>query len=231
MSENSFGFGLDRVDHALVEALRQALENVMPDIMSDNNFLERNGFGQFRWNAIIAQLRDICNHLGWLDFGTCKRGGWKTPVLFYPVDRYIFTFMTEATLRSVQHRKDKGTHYLCGGASYNVDVHPASKQLEMDLLPPVRGAEHWIAKSREQLAAAVNLDVGEINGHILVVFDENNDKLISVRAVRLTKDLEISTEEEDWTRYIRMPYITDQAIEPQLDSDDEDEMLVELLNE
>lgn len=84
---------------------------------------------------------------------------------------------------------------------------------------------------REQLAAAVNLDVGEINGHILVVFDEKNDKLISVRAVRLTKDLEISIEEEDWTKYIRMPYITDQAIEPQLDSDDEDEMLVELLNE
>lgn len=75
MTGNSFKFGLDIIDHVIVEALRQALENVMPDIMIDNNLQERNGYGQFRWNAIIAQLREKCQHLGWLDLGICKPRG------------------------------------------------------------------------------------------------------------------------------------------------------------
>ena len=86
MKENraSFSFKLDVIDRAIVDALRQALENIMPDIMSDNNLQERNGYGQFRWNVIIAQLREQCQHLGWLDFSVCKRGAWKTPVLYHP---------------------------------------------------------------------------------------------------------------------------------------------------
>lgn len=47
ISEN-FSFNLDAVDRAIVAALRSALEDVMPDIMSDNNLHERNGYGQFR---------------------------------------------------------------------------------------------------------------------------------------------------------------------------------------
>lgn len=35
----NFSFNLPVVDRAIVEALRHALENVMPDIMIDNNFL------------------------------------------------------------------------------------------------------------------------------------------------------------------------------------------------
>lgn len=229
MTGNSFKFGLDIIDHVIVEALRQALENVMPDIMIDNNLQERNGYGQFRWNAIIAQLREKCQHLGWLDLGICKRGAWKTPVLFHPASRNLFTLMTEGTFVEVQRRKEKGKHYLCGGASYNHNLQPQMEQMQMDLPPVERTAEKWVAESREQLAAAVHLDVGEINGHILVLFDVHDDKLLSVRAVRVTSDLAISTEEEDWSKYIRMPYEATQTVVPQQNDDDEGESLVELL--
>jgi len=99
----------------------------------------------------------------------------------------------------------------------------------MDLPPVERTAEKWVAESREQLASAVHLDVGEINGHILVLFDVHDDKLLSVRAVRVTSDLAISTEEEDWSKYIRMPYEATQTVVPQQNDDDEGESLVELL--
>jgi len=114
MTGNSFKFGLDIIDHVIVEALRQALENVMPDIMIDNNLQERNGYGQFRWNAIIAQLREKCQHLGWLDLGICKRGAWKTPVLFHPASRNLFTLMTREHLWK-SNAERKRASIICAG--------------------------------------------------------------------------------------------------------------------
>ena len=100
-----FSFNLAGIDHAIVDALRLALENVMPEIMSDNGLTERNGYGQFRWNVIIAQLRDKCQHLGWLDMGVCRRRAWKTPVLFHYASRNIITLMTEDTFATVQQKE------------------------------------------------------------------------------------------------------------------------------
>lgn len=228
----AFSFDLPIVDRAIVEALRLSVEDIMPDIMSDHNLVERNGHGQFRWNIIISQLRDKCHHLGWLDLTTLSilsRRGWKTPVLFHPASRNILTLMTEDTFGSVRKQADKGTHYLCGGAGFNPNVEAQHEQLELVLPGVSPGAEIWVAKSQEELAKAVSTDVGEIEGHILVLFEVRADKLLTVRAVRLTPKLEISTEEEDWSQYIRIPYAADQIAEPQQSSEDDEEELVALL--
>ena len=90
-------------------------------------------------------------------------------------------------------------------------------------------AEKWVAKSREQLADAVRVNVGEIEGHILILFNVHSDKLLSVRAVRLTQELEISTEEEDWSAYIRMPFAANEIVDPNQNSIEEEEELVDLL--
>lgn len=227
--QEKFSFHLDDIDHAVVDALRVALEVVMPDIMNDNNLLERNGYGQFRWNPIIAQLREKCQHLGWIDFSVCRRGAWKTPVLFHVASRNIFTFMTETTFKDVQRRKDKGRHYLCGGASFNENVTPQYEQIELELPGVSQDMEKWVAKSREDLADAVHAEVGEIEGHILVLFNVQADRLLTVRAVRLTLALEISTEEEDWSQYIHMPYAADREVDPQQNNEGDEEELVELL--
>lgn len=226
---NNFSFNLNGVDRTIVESLRLALEVIMPGIMDDNNLAERNGYGQFRWNPIIAQLREKCQHLGWIDFSVCRRGAWKTPVLFHAASRDLITFMTESNLKTVQNRKDKGKHYLCGGASFNQGVTAQYEQLELDLPGVLPDMEKWVAKSREELADAVGASVGEIEGHILVLFDAHADKLLTVRAVRLTPSLEISTEEENWTQYIRMPYAANKEIEPQQNNEGDEEELVELL--
>lgn len=61
-----------------------------------------------------------------------------------------------------------------------------------------------------------------------MLFDVHGDKLLSVRAVRLTPDLAISTEEENWSGYILLPFVSDYKVELPA-NDDEDEDLVELL--
>ena len=53
-SQNNFSFNLALIDHAIVNALQEALEHIMPEIMSDHHLSERNGYGQFRWNPIIV---------------------------------------------------------------------------------------------------------------------------------------------------------------------------------
>lgn len=223
----AFTFGMEHDAHIITEAIRLAIEEVMPEVMNDNNFQERNGYGQFRWNAIIAQLREY-HHLGWLDFGVCKRGAWKTPILFHRASRYLLSFMTEETFAGVQRRKEKGKHYLCGGASYNKGLTPKLEQIEMDLPHVSNDYEKWIAKSRDQLACAIKRVVGEIDGHILVIFEVRNDKLLSIRAVRLTHELAISTEEENWSGFIRKPFDATENVIPE-QTEEETENLVELL--
>lgn len=63
-SHKNFSFNLTLIDHAIVNALQEAIEHIMPEIMSDHHLSERNGYGQFRWNPIITQLRDKCQALG-----------------------------------------------------------------------------------------------------------------------------------------------------------------------
>ena len=228
-NDETFQF-LDKLDHIIVECIRSAIEDVMPEIMQEHNLVERNGHGQFRWNPIISQLRTECEHIGWLELGTCKRGAWRVPVLLHPASNYIITLMTESTFKCVQKKIEKGLHYLCAAAAKNVDVVAKEEQLKMDL-PPVKGdSKKWIAETQEQLAACVHMAAGEIEGHILVVFETAEDSLSSVRAVRLTPNLEESTEEADWSMFIRMPYSTADLVQPrnaQSDEDDDD-FLVEM---
>lgn len=231
MNQNTkdFTFKLEGINCLIVDALCVAIEDIMPDIMSEHNLLEQNGYGQFRWNVIIAQLRGQCKYLGDLDFNTCRRGAWKTPVLFHPASRNLITFMTENTFKTVQHRKDKAKHYLCGGASFNQGIKAHYEQMALEIPCISMDEQKWVAKSREELAAAVHKDVGEISGHILVLFSIYADTLLSVRAVRLTPNLEISSEEEDWSLYIHRTYDTGRNIEPQQNNESYEEEFVELL--
>lgn len=227
--QKDFSFNLAPIDHIIVNALQIALENDMPDIMRDNNLTEHNGYGQFRWNVIIAQLRDKCKLIGRLELDTCKRGAWKTPVLFNTDSGFIFTFMTEKTFISVQRKKDKGKHYLCGAANFNEELKPQYEQLKLDLPGISSDLKGCVYRSQEQLAQAIHSEIGEIKGHILVLFDVEADKLLSVRAVRLTHSLEISMEEENWSKFMGTPYNTGIIASPQQNNDEEEVDLVELL--
>lgn len=228
-SHKNFSFNLTLIDHAIVNALQEAIEHIMPEVMSDHHLSERNGYGQFRWNPIITQLRDKCQHLGWLELNICPRGGWKTPVLFHHSSGYIFTLMTEDTFKGVQQRKDKGKHYLCGAAYFNEKLEAQYEQLELSLPGVSADLEDCVYRSQEQLARAIHAEIGEIKGHILVLFDTYCDRLISVRAVRLTHSLEISNEEENWSHFIGRPYAAGLNIIPQQNDTEDEGTLVELL--
>lgn len=220
----------EKLAHALVAALEEALEHDMPDIMSDFELTDRLGYGQFRWNPIISRLQKTCNHLGYMEFGRSKRGAWTVPVLYNPLSGMLFTLMTEKRLKDIQRDKKKGLHYLCGASSFNEGLQPIEEQLELELPEIAPDVTGWIVKTRAQLVEAVRATVGDIKGHTLIVFDVQADKLISVRAVRLTVNLEETVVSEDWSSFIRRPYAATDVVEPQSNrNDDDDEMLVDLI--
>lgn len=219
--------GLSEISHAIVESLRSPLEDKIPDMMQDYGLTERLGHGQYRWNFIITQLKDTCSHLGWIvDNGLCRRGSWKVPVLFYGKARILITFMTESTFSQVRKRRDKEKHYLCGAAAFNHNVKVQYEQFELQLpgiLPTVKNGCHIPGATY----AAVRKDVGDIAEHVLILFDTHFDRLLSVRAVRLTPSLDISFE-ENWTDFIHDPYDAEQVVTPQPNDIDENELLVSL---
>lgn len=226
---NQIILGLSDIKHAIVEALRSSLEDRLPEMMQDYEITERNGYGQYRWNFIITQLRNTCTRLGWIvTDGLCQRGSWKLPVLFYEKSHILITLMTEGTFSQIQKSNSKGKHYLCGAASFNHNVDAKYEQLEMQLPGIIPDDEKWIVASQEQLTAAVCKDVSDIAGHVLILFDVQSDRLLSVRAVRLTPTLEISTEGEDWSNLIHVPYDATQIVTPQESNQDEDDLLVSL---
>ena len=71
--------GLAEIDRTIVEALRYALEELFPEMMQTYHITERNGYGQYKWNFIIAQLKAVCSHLGWIDMDSVKepRGNYR----------------------------------------------------------------------------------------------------------------------------------------------------------
>ena len=102
-----------------------------------------------------------------MDVNVCPRGAWRTPVLFHELSKYLITFMTEATFKTVQHRKDKGKHYLCGGASFNHEVKAKNEQIELKLPGVFLVTETWGAKYREEPARGGCNGGGGILGKIL----------------------------------------------------------------
>lgn len=220
-----FSFNMEELAIGVTASLKEALEHEMIEIMDEYGYGTRLGYGQFRWNPIIKYLQGMCDHLGWVEFGKLRRGAWKVPVLFYPGRNVLLTLMTEGTFKDLQ-RKKKNEHYLYSCASFNSDID--AEQICLDLPNTPADHEKWVVQTREQLADAVHAEVGDISGHILILFDVADDTVVSVRAIRLTPELAISKEEEDWSRYIKVPYDAGQRVEPQQNDEPDEEMFVTL---
>ena len=118
---------------------------------------------------------------------------------------------------------------MCGAAYFNEKLEAQYEQLELSLPGVSADLEDCVYRSQEQLARAIHAEIGEIKGHILVLFDTYCDRLISVRAVRLTHSLEISNEEENWSHFIGMPYAAGLNVIPQQNDTEDEGTLVELL--
>lgn len=213
-----FGFDSENVKRAICNAIQNALEVEMNELMEEYELEYRNGYGQFRWNLIIKKLKQNCDK-----FGVFQRGAWCAPAVFCPDYGYLLTFMTEERLQVVQREKG-GTHYLLAAVSWNEGIQPE----QMTLFCMDDDDDMWREKSRTQLAESVNVDESEIKGHVLVLFSYKFGKVISIRSIRLTPDLKNSEFEEDWSEYLMQPFAETNTVLQLENTFIDDEQLVEL---
>ena len=220
---NSIFFDTTDTPRAICAALQHALEVVMPEIMAEQGFETRNGIGLFRWNSIIHELQKRIPTVG-----RCHRNGWVLPVLYHKDKKYVITFMSKDRLKNLQRHGKNSKHYLQAAVLWNGSLAPQSEQLSLDVFNTNDEDPNFL-KAQEQLAESVWVAPEKIEGHILVVFECAYDKLLGVTAVRLTKNLAPSAEQENWSEFIGAPYEEANTIlSVPASFEQDDDLLVEL---
>lgn len=198
----------------LANSIFRAVSQDMPEIIYENNLPTTNGVGLFRWNFINRNLSDGLG--GEFDTSYQKRGAWKFLLLREHTTNFSISVMTEQTLKNLQRHPTAKPHYLEGLVSNNKCREPIEGQLCMPELCIERD-HSMIAELRNQLLSGFSGIVAE---HLLILFDYDYNGVTSARAVLLTPTLEVAVS-DNWTKYLKSTYISQQSALIQIISDDE----------
>ena len=211
----------DDARHAIANGIFSAVTNDIPELIQEHNLPTANGSGLFRWNYIN---RNISQNLGGrFQSSYVKRGPWKFLILFEEQTGITFSVMTEKNLGRLQQRLPNGIHYLESLVVPNAGYDVMEGQLSLDVGKEPRD-QTAIEKLREELLSEF---VGIIKNHILILFEYEYSRVLSARAVLLTPELGVAYT-EDWSQFLKKPYIIGKMSVTEDLKDDDAEPLVHL---
>lgn len=189
----------DNDRHAITNGVFKAITHDMPDHIQDENLPTAVGSSLFRWNYIN---RNISQNLGG-HFEICfsPRGPWKVMLLFERDLGFTFSIMSEKNFAKLQKKRPDGIHYLEALISQNAQYDVIEGQLQIDGFERKERDAGLVEKLRDEL---MQFD-GIIYNHFLILFDYAFNKVLSVRVVLLTRQMEVAFS-EDWSTYLEKPY-------------------------
>jgi len=204
----------DDAKHAIVNGIFSAITQDIPDIIQEYNLPTSNGIGLFKWNCIHKRIQD--NLGGRFQLNYPCRGGWKLLLLYEQDLEFTISIMSEKNFATLQEHLPRNIHYLEALISKNTNSEIAEGQLWLEGIKPQRDASA-LEKLRNNLLSDF---VGIINNHLLILFDYNYNDVVSARAVLLNHGLGI-TYSEDWSAFLKKPYIIGKAsiIEEMIDDE------------
>lgn len=211
----------DNDRHAITNGIFNAITHDMPDHIQEENLPTAVGASLFRWNYIN---RNVSHNLGG-HFEICfsPRGPWKVMLLFEQALGFTFSIMSENNFAKLQKKLPEGIHYIEALISQNVRYDVIEGQLQIEGFERKERDSTLIEKLRNEL---LQFD-GIINNHFLILFDYAFNKVLSVRVVLLTPQMEVAFS-EDWSTYLEKPYyLQNSDVNAEL-LDDDDEPLVSL---
>jgi len=202
--------------HAITNGIFTAVTHDIPDLIQDHQLPTNNGIGQFRWNYIHKRVEE--NLGGRFQLKYVSRGPWKLLFIYEQELGFTFSIMAEKNLTRLMKHLPKGIHYLEALVSKNTGYDVIQGQMRID------GCEHHRNPSDvENLRNVLLADfVGIIQNHILILFDCNFNKVISARAILPTPQFDIAFD-EDWSSYLKSPYVIgkESLIESMVEDDSE----------
>ena len=131
-----------------------------------------------------------------------RRGPWHmVPLVDFRIG-YIFTVMRMERFKQLSKSKSKRkkAHYVDAFVeSFNFDVRGAS---QLSIFLEKQFGEDEIAKIVDGILNDMQIDKSIIQKYAVILFDEFNHELISLKCCIINSELEI-VDEEDWSSYIK----------------------------
>lgn len=131
-----------------------------------------------------------------------RRGPWHMVPLVDFSSNFIFSVMREARFKELSRGKSrrKKAHYMEAFAqSFNFDLGESS---QMSIFLEKQFGEEEVAKIVNDILNDMNVEREAIQNYAVILFNEFNHELISIKCCVINSELEI-IEEEDWSSYIK----------------------------
>lgn len=130
-----------------------------------------------------------------------KRGSWYFVPLFNKETRTIFSIMREDRFNELQKKyiKRSNPHYVDAFVqAFNFDL---DQNKQLNLFGTDRFDENEVKMILEEILREFQIDNSVIHRHAIILFEEYNSELISVRCCVLDSSLQI-IEQESWNEFI-----------------------------
>lgn len=194
--------------HSIADAGEQTKEEI-----ERANLKTGNGTPGRIWDFLNTNL---CNRLKTVDCmaHTKKRGCWEMVLTYDPNTGYIYTVMREKRYSDLyaERSKRKNMHYLDILARHvNTDL--ISPQGQMSFYPVKFQDESKLKEKFADLVQSFMSQENVIKRYVLILFDESQFELHSVRAVTVDSNLDI-VDDADWSKFIP---VTESVVAPTID--------------
>lgn len=204
----------------IANSIFRAVSIDLAGVISENGLPTTLGSGLFRWNFINKALSDSrCEEFEAI---IQSRSSWKLLLLRDKQSSLTFSIMTEGNFKRIQRSSIAKSHYIKALVSSNKNRPEIEGQMDFFGLSNPDGPTE-LTTLRNELMSSFG---SELNEHILILFDCVCGEVISVRAVLLNPQLDI-VYCEDWSSFLRVPYIPKESILGTV-LDDDDELLATL---
>lgn len=188
----NFSFISEDLARIIVKCIEDATGDVIKEDLARSELVYQNSTPHRVWDHIFSLLTRSLDGVGYPIIST-NSGPWKFPIIFDRESGNIITIMREkrfSVLRRQQKKRDK-LHYIdILTAILNKDLLPQYPQMSLLETPPRDLVE--IKKRVDILLQDFAGNVDHVRNHVLILFEARGFNLYSVRAIRVTPNLELA---------------------------------------
>ena len=180
----------------IVRCVEDATGDVIKEDLARSELVYQNSTPHRVWDHIFSLLTKSLGAMGCPIIST-NSGPWKFPIIYDRESGNIITIMREkrfATLRRQQQKRNKPHYIDMLTATLNKDLLPQYPQMSFLEKPP-RDLEE-IQKRVDTMLQDFDRNADQVRNHVLILFEARGFALYSIRAIKVTPDLELAVDGE-----------------------------------
>lgn len=180
----------------IVRCVEDATGDVIKEDLARSELVYQNSTPHRVWDHIFSLLTKSLDAMGCPIIST-NSGPWKFPIIYDRESGNIITIMREkrfAVLRRQQHKRDKPHYVDMLTATLNQDLLPQYPQLSLLEKPPRDFDE--MKKRVDAMLQDFDGKADQVRNHVLILFEARSFTLYSIRAIKVTPDLELAADGE-----------------------------------